>query len=189
MQEDFFRLFCGSGRSRPFSLGAGAQTGGDRSSLGKTVPGDLSTQVSDETFLAAIKARDDKLALVAELRQIKSYHDKLKSGLGSLFSSLPISSRETYFKIADELDRLKQFENNINSAPDVKTKDDLAKKFDGDYPVVLNEDKVARLSNRRPTPTRLSSPAENVQTRVMYFRILSHLKTNSFLMAIKKYFP
>src|SRR5260370_42421814 len=84
----------------PFA--AAAQTG-DRSSLGKAVARqDLPTDVSDETFRAVIKARDDKLAFVAELKQIKSYHDKLKSGLDNLFLSLPISYRETYFKIIDD---------------------------------------------------------------------------------------
>jgi hypothetical protein len=108
-----------------FPLAATAQTG---------------TEVSDKAFLAVIKARDDKLVFVAELNQIKSYHDKLKSGLGTLFSSLIVSSRETYFKIIDdELNRLKQFEDDIKNASDNGKKNELAKQFGGGYPVVLND--------------------------------------------------
>ena len=132
----------------PFA--ARAQTSND--SLGKAVPRrDLPTEVSDETFRAVIKARDDKLAFAAELKQIKSYHDKLKSGLETLFLSLPISFRETYFKIIDdELLRLKQFEDGVSAEQNDKAKEDLAKQFSRDYPVVLNESKVVDFVQSTP---------------------------------------
>jgi hypothetical protein len=109
-----------------FPLAATAQTGN-------------SAEVSDKAFLAVIKARDDKLVLVTELNQIKSYHDKLKSGLETLFSSLIVSSREPYFKIIDdELGRLKQFEDDIKNASDNAKKNGLAQQFGEGYPVILN---------------------------------------------------
>jgi len=109
-----------------FPLAATAQTGN-------------SAEVSDKAFLAVIKARDDKLVLVTELNQIKSYHDKLKSGLEALFSSLVVSSREPYFKIIDdEQGRLKQFEDDLKNASDNGKKNELAKQFGEGYPVILN---------------------------------------------------
>ena len=113
-----------------FPLAATAQTGDGQSSAGKTVAGDLSTQVSDETFLSIMKARDDKLAFVAELKQIRSYHDKLKSGLENLFSLLPINSREAYNKaIDDELDRIKQLETDIGNEHDDRAKNRPSEKI------------------------------------------------------------
>ena len=98
-----------------------------------------STEVSDKAFLAVIKARDDKLVFVTELNQIKSYHDKLKSGLETLFSSLIVSFREPYFKIIDdELGRLKQFEDDIKNASDNRRKNELAQQLGEGYPVILN---------------------------------------------------
>jgi hypothetical protein len=112
----------------------------------------------------------------------------LKSGLGSLFSSLPISSRETYFKIADELDRLKQFENNINSAPDVKTKDDLAKKFDGDYPVVLNENKVARFVQQTPNTNPIEFARRERANASDVFQNIVSFENKQFLDGYQKVF-
>src|SRR4051812_10998344 len=102
-----------------FPLGAAAQLGGDRPSLGKTDSKGKSDskqktdskdkdQVLDEMLLSTLTAREAKLAVVAEVRQIRIYHNKLKSGLGpDFFSSLTIIARDLYFKtIESELERL-----------------------------------------------------------------------------------
>jgi hypothetical protein len=121
----------------------------DRSLPGKPVPGAASVQPADDlpqdtTFLALIKARDDALALLGELKRITSYHDKLRSGLG--LASLPRSSREARFKVIDdELQRLKKFEDDINDSKDDKTKIDLAKKFDRGFPLDLSDIRTARV--------------------------------------------
>jgi hypothetical protein len=105
-------------------LTAGAQTGAgvanDRSPIVNTVVGAASGQLSDDlaqdtTFLALIKARDDALALLSELKRITSYHDKLKSGLGLLSTSLPRGSRDVT-AVDEELQRLKKFEDDVNAS-------------------------------------------------------------------------
>jgi hypothetical protein len=125
---------------------AGAQTG--IGVVGTTVPDAASVQPSDElpkdaTFLALLKARDDTLALLGELKRITAYHDKLRNGLGILFASVPPSPREARLKIIDaEIERLKKFEDDINgSKDDVKTLIDLASKFDSEFPVSFSSDK------------------------------------------------
>ena len=130
-------------------LAAAAQTGvevvSERSSLGPTLLAASSTRSSDDlpqdtTFLALIKARDDTLALMSELKRITSYHDKLRNGLGLLFASLPRNTREIHFKlIDDELQRLKKLEDDVLAAKDVKTQIDLARKFDYEYPLQLSD--------------------------------------------------
>jgi hypothetical protein len=154
------RFFCAQIVGLVFwPLAVAAQVGGvggERSPIGAPGPGGVLSQASDElpqdtTFLALVRARDDALALLSELRRITSYHDKFSNGLVVLFASLPRSSRDTYFKaIDDELQRLKKFEDDIIASTDLKMQMDLAKKFDRDYPL--------RLQDTRPRPARFRDP-------------------------------
>ena len=121
-------------------LAAGAQTGATSSQNSDDL-------TPDKTFLAGVTARDDAQAILGELKRITSYHDKLKSGLGLLFASLPTptSYREARLRaIDDELQRLQKFEDDINGSNDEEARIDFAKKFDGDYPLDLSDIKVSR---------------------------------------------
>ena len=126
-----------------FPISAIAQTGNSAATAltgNSAAPALTGNSTEDKAFLAIIKAREEKLVFVTELNQIKSYHDKLKSGLVALFSSLAVSSREAHFKrIDDELGRVKQFEDDLKNASDNGKRNELAKQFgEGGYPVALN---------------------------------------------------
>jgi hypothetical protein len=151
------RLFCAYFAILVVSpLAAGAQTGVVMT--GQTVPGTASLHPSDElpqdtTFLALIKARDDALGLLGELKRITAYHDKLRNGLGFLLTSLPPSPREASLKRIDaEIERVKKFEDDIAGSHDSKFQIELARKFDRDFPLSLSDRPIPRTLSRTNDP-------------------------------------
>ena len=173
-----------------FTFSAVAKTDEDPSSSAKAVsPSDFSTEASDATFRAVIKARDDKLAFAAELKQIKTYHDELKDGLNKLFQALPLSYRETYVNIIrDELDRLKQSENQIDSEKDVKAKGELLRTFSKDYPIALNENKVVDFVQSSPNTNPIAFASKEYEKTIQVFQSVGSFENRQFLDAYKTLF-
>ncbi len=128
----------------PFTLAGAAKPDENLSSSGKTSSPAVSTpNVSEESFIALMNARDDKLVFAAELKQIISYHDKLKVGLDRFIRALSGVSVRTYTaKINSELENLKTFEKTLDSEGDVKNKQNSAKEFGQYFPVSLSESDV-----------------------------------------------
>lgn len=156
-----------------FPIAAIAQTGNSAATAqtGNSAATALTgNSTEDKAFLAIIRAREEKLVFVTELNQIKSYHDKLKSGLVALFSSLAVSSREAHFKIInDEIGRLKQFEDDLRSASDNGKRNELAKQFGegGPYPVTLNNVPLPAPSS----PIQFASRERLVQSGVFQYAV------------------
>ncbi|MGR9207482.1 hypothetical protein ACU8OG_26600 (plasmid) [Rhizobium leguminosarum] len=107
--------------------------------------------LSEESFRALIKARDAKLVLATELKQINSYHDKLRVGLDKLLNALSGIYANTYTKVInDELNRLGIFEKELDAKGEINAKQNLSMNyFSRNFPVLLSESEV--VSNAIPS--------------------------------------
>jgi hypothetical protein len=135
-----------------FTFAAAGKADEDRSSSGKTSSPAVSPPgVSEQSFHALINARDDKLEFAAELKQIISYHGKLRVALDKLLNALSGVYAATYVTtINNELARLKKLEDALDREGDVKAKQDSAKEFGKNFPPFLSESDV--VSNAQLVP-------------------------------------
>ncbi|MDB5577702.1 MAG: hypothetical protein JWR80_2878 [Bradyrhizobium sp.] len=115
----------------------------------------ISVLPHDAQFLALVRARDGRIAVIGELKRITTFHDNFRSRIDRLLLSTATNqtSREQVIsRIEIETARLKKFEDDVNAAGQLSIKTGLAKKFDSEFPVTSSESPFRRPS--RPSDFR-----------------------------------
>jgi hypothetical protein len=173
-----------------FTFAAAAKADEDRSSSGKTSSPAVSTpSASEESFRALMKARDEKLVSAAELKQIISYHDKLRLGLDKLLNALSVIYAQTYVTtIKNELTRLKMFEDTLDREGDVKAKQELAKEFGKNFPVLLSESDVVSNAVGAPGSDPIAFASKEYIAATAIFDNVGSFENREFSNAYRKIF-